>query len=62
MQGEAHLVARLPPRSSAQNIDRRFAEHQLARLNGPAGRATAAEDAPDGAARLSGRPEAHGRW
>ena len=45
-QGAPSTVpARLPPRSSAQMIDSRVAEHQLARLDEPAGRMRAAEDA-----------------
>ena len=60
-QGAPSTVpARLPPRSSAQMIDSCVAEHQLARLDEPAGRVRAAEDARDGTARLSGRPEAPG--
>ena len=60
-QGAPSTVpARLPPRSSAQMIDSCVAEHQLARLDEPAGRVRVAEDARDGTARLSGRPEAPG--
>ena len=61
-QGAPSTVpARLPPRSSAQIIDSRVAEHRLARLDGPAGRVTADDDARDGTARLSGRQGGHGR-
>ena len=56
------VPARLPPRSTAQIIDSRVAEHRLARLDGPAGRVTADDDARDGTSRLSGRHGGHGRW
>ena len=62
-QGAPSTVpARLPPRSSAQMINSCVAEHQLARLDEPAGRVTAAEDARGGSSRLSGRPLARGGW
>ena len=62
-QGAPSTVpARLPPRSSAQMIDSRVAEHPLARLDEPAGRVRVAEDARGGNSRLSGRPLARGGW
>ena len=58
------VPTRLPPRSSAQSIDSRVAEHRLGPASmhdGPAGRVTAAEDARDCTYRLGGRHTAHGR-